>query len=288
MNKLPYDLAFCHRYNLYKLLGCRIAENDLYSLSRMYDVELHELRIAEDNIQKRINIAAQEISQELPDICVALSGCKKIYLALGDSLTSDRAGYVNIIRALWNKANILDAGISGNTTADVFNRFYRDVVKHPFDIASIFIGTNDARGLDDGQGITRIGIEEFSKKLSYFMQVMRYPPVLSSNGPQKRKERKVLAITLPPVNNESLRAFTGIESNYIHDNDHIKYMNDIIRSIAEQTGSILIDLAGEIESSGMYPLEKDGLHLNLPAQTLLAKLVIKHIVAPQEANELRW
>lgn len=275
MNQLPYDLFFCHRFNLHKSLGFDIADDDFESIARIYGVQAADVQAAEEELQNRVKQAAEKLRKEQPEL--AQAGKEPgIYLALGDSITADRTSYAKIIRELRGGKNVIDAGISGDTTADVVDRFYPDVLNRSYEIASIFIGTNDSRGLDDGKGITRVGIADYTTKLRYFISAMRNPPAGAESG-SAPDLKKVLVITLPPARTEVLRSYFGEEANWIYSTEHLQAMNKAIRKTAKKTGAVLVDLAAEIESSGIDPLDEDGLHLNIEAQILLAKMVLQEM-----------
>ena len=274
MNQLPYDLIFCHRFNLHKGLGFDIEDDDFESIARIYGVKTADVRAAENELQSRVQQAAEKIREDRPELVPPQKAAPGVYLALGDSITSDRTSYAKIIRELWDGKNVIDAGISGDTTADVVDRFYPDVLDRPYDAASVFIGTNDARGLDDGKGITRVGIKDYTAKLRYFISAMQNPPAGDRSG-STPGPKKVLVITLPPAKTEVLRSYFGEEANWVYSAEHLQAMNKAIRKTAKKTGAVLVDLAAEIESSGIDPLAEDGLHLNIEAQTLLAKMVLQ-------------
>lgn len=263
-NQLPYELLFCHRFNLHKLLGFEIDDEDLKSIARVYGVELAELEEADKELRERVRTAAEIIREKLGDIRPkTLHGGPVTYLALGDSITSDRTSYAKIIRHLWEDSNVIDAGISGDTVSDIVNRFYGDVLANTFEIASIFIGTNDSRGINDGSGITNTSLSEYETKLDYFLQKL------------KARGKSVLVITLPPADNDAIYSYFGDDSNWTYNAEHVKKMNTVIRKSAEKNGAVLVDLALEVESSGINPLDEDGLHLNIEAHTLLASMILK-------------
>jgi hypothetical protein len=211
MNQLPYDLLFCHRFNLHKGLGFDIADDDFESIARIYGVQTADVQAAEEELQNRVKQAAEKLKKEQPELARAGKD-PGTYLALGDSITADRTSYAKIIRELWGGKSVIDAGISGDTTADVVDRFYPDVLNQSYDIASIFIGTNDARGLDDGEGITRVGMKDYTAKLQYFISAMQNPRSMGSAGGTSGP-KKVLVITLPPAKTEVLRSYFNDKAN---------------------------------------------------------------------------
>lgn len=263
MNQLPYDLKFCHRFNLHKQMGFNIEDDDLKSIARIYGVPEKELRAVDTELKQEVRESAKIVQEEM-EYEKPLPGCT--YLALGDSITSDRTSYVNIIRELWKEnpnRTVIDAGISGDTTADVTNRFYSDALIHSFDAASVFIGTNDSRGLGDGYGMTNVGVKEYSRHLTYYVRRL------------KEKGAQVIAVTIPPVDNERLIRFFGKESNWAYSKGHIDRVNKTIRKTAKKENIQTADLAAAVEQAGIDPLDEDGLHMNAAGQRLCAQLILQ-------------
>ncbi len=261
MNQLPYDLCFCHRFNLHKLLGFNIDDTDLPSIARIFGVGLKELEACEREVRHLLD-AAVEGMRSRRELTVPDTPCT--YLALGDSITSDRLSYAKILKKIWNGIpgrSVIDAGISGDTTTDVVNRFYGDVMNNDFSVVSIFIGTNDSRGLADGSGITNVGVDEYGMKLDYLVRMLR------------KKEASIINITIPPVNNRRLAEFFGSESNWEYSADHIEAVNALIRGVTEKYGTTLVDFAAALGERGDDYLDTDGLHLNMRGQVLLAEML---------------
>lgn len=261
MNQLPYDLCFCYRFNLHKLVGMNIDDTDLPSIARIFGVGLKELETCERENQHLIDAAVEGIRSR-KELTVPDTPCT--YLALGDSITSDRLSYAKIIKKIWNGRpgrGIIDAGISGDTTTDVVNRFYGDVMNVDFSVISIFIGTNDSRGLGDGSGITNVSVDEYGMKLDYLVRTLQ------------AKEKPIINITLPPVNNRRLKEFFGAESNWEYSRDHLEAVNAVIRGVSEKYGTTLVDFAAALGDRGDDYLDTDGLHLNIKGQILLAEML---------------
>ena len=263
MNQLPYDLKFCHRFNLHKKMGFNIEDDDLKSIARIYGVPEKELRAVDEELKQEVRDSAKIVQDR---IGTRNNDSAVIYLALGDSITSDRTSYMNIIRELWKEnrnRTVIDAGISGDTTADVTNRFYSDVLSQTFDAASVFIGTNDSRGLGDGYGMTNVGVKEYSRHLNYYIRRL------------KETGAQVIAVTIPPVDNERLIRFFGEESNWAYSKEHIEKVNKTIRKTARKENIQTADLAAAVEQTGIDPLGEDGLHMNAAGQRLCAQLILQ-------------
>jgi lysophospholipase L1-like esterase len=263
MNQLPYDLCFCYRFNLHKLVGMNIDDTDLPSIARIFGAGLGEIEACERENQHLLD-AAIEGMRSRKDLTVPEGPCT--YLALGDSITSDRLSYAKIIKKIWNGIpgrSVIDAGISGDTTADIIDRFYEDVMNVDSSVVSIFIGTNDSRGLGDGSGITRVSVDEYGMKLDYLVRTLQ------------TRENTIINITIPPVNNRRLKEFFGAESKWEYSADHLEAVNAVIRGVSEKYGTTLVDFAAALGEKGDDFLDTDGLHLNMRGQVLLAEMLFE-------------
>lgn len=54
MEQLQHPLKFVHKFNLYKLSGLLIGDDDLQSIARVYGVALEELKKVEGSFQRNI------------------------------------------------------------------------------------------------------------------------------------------------------------------------------------------------------------------------------------------
>jgi lysophospholipase L1-like esterase len=276
MSQLPYELEFMHKYNLHKLLGLLIEDDDIPAIARIYGVSLDELKDIDRRYRQNVSRMARELaSKRPPEPAVA----PLTILALGDSITSDRESYVKILAEYWTLAapsqgrstaadvsgqslrRIIDCGISGDTCCDVVNRFYSTVLNEEFDWAIVFLGTNDCRQLDDPARISNLSLEEFGRDLRYFVERLL------------KRGKEVVHVTLPPVDNERLREFFP-DDNWVYDPAHLEAANAIIRELARENGSPVADLAEVLVGRESEVLEPDGLHLNAGGHLALCRLLL--------------
>jgi lysophospholipase L1-like esterase len=276
MSQLPYELEFMHKYNLHKLLGLLIEDNDITEIARIYGVSSDELNAIDHRYRRNVTRLARELaSKRPPEPDVA----PLTILALGDSITSDRESYVKILAEYWGLAassqgrhtdgdvpgqpirRILDCGISGDTCCDVVNRFYSTVLNEEFDWAIVFLGTNDCRQLDDPARISNLSLEEFGRDLRYFVERLL------------KRGKEVVHVTLPPVDNDRLRRFFP-DGNWVYDPAHLEAANATIRELARENGSPVADLAEILLGREGEVLEPDGLHLNAEGHLVLCRLLL--------------
>ncbi len=261
MNQLPFELAFMHKFNIYKTGGLIIDDCDLRSIARVYGVGTRKLKMLQEEIDRRIREAAGELQThrrnkppERPYVAAAI----------GDSITSDRESYQKILACLWKDdpmRSVIDCGISGDTTADVMKRFYPDIFELEFDRAVVFIGTNDSRENDDGFSLSYVSIEEFERNLSYIIQVL-----------QKRNKETVL-VTIPYADNERMSSYFP-DTRMRYDNGRVDRTNETIRKLARKYGTALCEFAGALAETGGDYLEPDGLHISIEGHKILCRLLL--------------
>jgi lysophospholipase L1-like esterase len=92
-------------------------------------------------------------------------------VGLGDSITDDYQSWLEILRQLLKRrrpqdaVNIVNAGISGYTTAQIISRFL-DVAQQQPDWIICMVGTNDARTHGQSPTKTLVSLEETAKNLA--------------------------------------------------------------------------------------------------------------------------
>ena len=262
MNHLPYSLSFCFRFNLHKRTGFLIEDTDIKVLSGMYGVRKKELRYVSREFSEILDKIAEQIRIDFPG---PENSKETRLLCIGDSITSDRLSYANIIKTVWKNTpskSVIDAGISGDTTSDLIDRHYSNGLNLDFTAASIFIGTNDARGHKDGTAITNTGRMEYERNLEYLITTIM------------EKGKSVINITIPPVDNVRLNTFFGNEANYFYRKSMIDEINDVIRRLSKKHGTHLADFAKVIAEQEIDVLDVDGIHLNIKGNESAARLVL--------------
>lgn len=238
---------------------------DIKTLASVYGTKFRVLRPINEELQNKVGESADKIEKE---IGYSPRGEQKTIIFIGDSITSDRLSYAKMTGALLKKhsaGRIIDAGISGDTTSDIINRFYDSVLNLTFDSAVIMIGTNDARGHHDHSGITNTSPGEFKRNLSYLLTFLQ------------KKKIPTFTITIPPVDNTRLNTFFGDESNYYYEEGTIAEINKIIRDLSGKFKTVCIDFAAYIAESGNDVLDEDGIHLSREGHESLLRLLIPQV-----------
>ncbi len=262
-NQLPYETAFMHRFNIHKLAGLLIDDNDLDSIARVYGLPVNTVRKIEASLIKEVASMAKAV--------VAITGYRKPdthfkVIAVGDSITSDRKSYMKVINHIWKndpESRIIDAGISGDTTPIVVNRFYGSVMCHEFDWAIIFLGTNDCRELNDKAHISNVSTEEYRRNMRYFTETLL------------AKKKKVIHVTIPYPDPKRMVSYFGNANNWTYSRKRIDATNAFLRDLSKEFGTGLADLANAIKKQDREVLDPDGIHMNNEGHMLLARLLLQ-------------
>lgn len=261
MEQLQHPLEFVHKFNLYKLSGLLIEDDDLQSIARVYGVSFGELKEVDESFRRSI----AELAADLPQKVKTAEDTTVSILAIGDSITSDRESYVKILNRYWRDdptRRILASAVSGDTTADLIKRFYSTVLNHDFQWAVLFVGTNDSLQLDDRMQISVLSLDEYKRNIRFISETLI------------EKGKSLIQVTIPPVDNPRLQSYFA-DGNYLYTEEHIGQVNDFIRDWAKAKGYPVADLARAVREQSAEVLEPDGLHLNGRGQLMLSKLLLE-------------
>ena len=272
MNQLPYALDYMHKFNVHKWLGLLVRDDDLVSIARMYGVRPGELRKIEKRLQTNVSQLAAQLSQGARKPATqgaggaGSPGAPLAVLALGDSISSDRESYVNILNCCWKGTHrrMIDCAVSGDSTSDLVDRLYSTVMNLEFDWVVIFIGTNDCRQVDDPARMTRISLQEYQRNMEYFTDQFL------SRGKQ------VILVTIPTVDMRRFNEFFP-GSGWTYDKERIDATNRGLRELASRKGLKVADLAKAIAAQSNDVMTPDGLHLNSAGQLILSRLLLEII-----------
>jgi len=256
-----HSLAFIHKFNLYKLSGLLIEEEELGAIARVYGVEPEAVEQLENGFRRNI----ERLAANLPPWGKPPSEPPLKILAVGDSITSDRESYVKILNCYWEEDPsrcMLDAAVSGDTTSDIIKRFYSTVMIRQFQWAVLFIGTNDCFQTDDPSQIPVTSLDEYRRNIRFITET------LLAAG------KRLIQITIPPVDNARMKRFFP-DANSLYTEGQIEQVNDFIREWAGEKGYAVADLSRAIQQQSKEVLEPDGLHLNGRGQGMLCELLLE-------------
>lgn len=251
---------FAIKFNFQKLWGLGIDEGDIARIAQSLNCPLEW---AEEIIMKyKMNTLkhAEMILQgsriaHLPD-----NGCQKTIAFIGDSITSDRESYYNIIKTAFSEykaISLIDAAVSGDRSSNALVCLHERVIKHRPDIVSIMIGTNDIQKSIDSAGICATSTGEYERNLRHIIERLL------------AEKSSVIINTLPPM--DSSFDYSYGEGYRRYEPVNLLEYNAIIRKLSCEYRLVLNDLS---EEYAKYSAEKllldDGIHLSPFAQCIVA------------------
>lgn len=190
---------------------------------------------------------------------------KKRVIFFGDSVTQAGAkpgGYIEIMKTLVDTTQyeLIGAGISGNKVTDLQARIERDVLDQNPDVVFVYIGINDVWHFYKFEGTTGTEADRYEAGLR--------------DVAQKIQDRGATVIFCTPT------AIGEDLSSNTEENTRLTAYADIVRRVADDTGSQLCDLR---KAFGKYLkkhnkekayegiLTTDGVHMNEAGNRFLAE-----------------
>lgn len=198
-------------------------------------------------VRARLRRQVSEAARSLP----APSFPEGVIVALGDSITDDLLSWAELLRA--RGAPIVNAGVSGDTTADVLRRLYGVMALRPALVLAM-LGTNDCQR--HGPAAARlVAPEETARNLAAISSWL--------GG-------AVVWLTPPPVLEPALAAAVGDRPFSLRDDD----TREVARMLHE-LGDPVIDTGATLRAGDLTELlMPDGVHPSLAGQVLIARAVI--------------
>jgi len=263
--KQEVDFSFRFRFNIHKAsIPLGISDSDYQRLADVYGVPLEQLVAETEKISENNEAAAQKLLQmqnekNLPSCAVSS------IVFLGDSNTSNRKSYMNIIKLALQKQSdtqIVDLSVSGSVSGNLpLLPILRSNEFHP--VAHIMTGANDLTRTDDVHQIVRLGHDEFKKNVGYVVEKM------TALG------TKVIVSSIPP---RSYKKICNQPEGWrpIWSEDDRRRYNNTLKELAQKYNAIFNDME---PTYNLYTTEEiteeDGIHLNELGQFILAKRVFE-------------
>ena len=219
-------------------------------------------------------------------------------ILFGDSTTVMRDGlevYSQVLKEELSdnniEAEIVNAGVGGNSTLDARKRFGNDVISEKPDFVVIQFGINDSM-VDVWKDIPakapRVSIQIYEKNLTYFVATLkRYdiPVVLMSPNPLRSTDKLKTLYGKAPYDIEDVSGLSLILEDYAK----------IVRKIAVSQKVPFIDVYAAFENYGKVAYQSvddlliDGIHPNNTGHRIIAHLLLwlKGTCAPSAVSSLR-
>ena len=259
---LVSELYNCVKFNMHKLI-LDIPERDADRIAMVFHADRNEVESLMESFRQTVRTEAERTRAEMT---IPMPVDKRSIVFLGDSITSDRESYLNIIRELYRdqpNVQIVDAAISGDKSDDAVMRFYERTLRYKPDVVCILIGTNDLRRNDDSYASSCVSLGGIEKNLRYMISML------------KSRGAKIILTTISPVINEQLKARFP-DSNWCYEPSEIDALNNLIYDLSIEYQIQLNDMRMVYAN---YSPEKillnDGLHLNSIGQRLLLRSTLQ-------------
>ncbi len=244
---------FYLRFNLNKC-GVSVEDSEASLLARFAGLNVSE---AEENLELINSMLKNSIEKVKKNVDLH-SLCKgKTILFLGDSLTSDRLSYMNIIKGVLD-AKIVDGATSGAYSSGFVAGIDYTLDEVNPDIVHILLGSNDIPivGKDTPRNITEKNV--YIKNISH---------IIDRIG----EGRRVIVSTIPPIHSGRIDVFLP---NKVIKNSVIEEYNIALKDLVKQKGCELNDTWEYLrEEDSLF--EPDGVHLSPEAHILFAEKIIK-------------
>jgi acyl-CoA thioesterase-1 len=201
-------------------------------------------------VRSRLRREVEAAARELP----APGGLDGVVVALGDSITDDLQSWAELLRA--RGVPIVNAGVSGDTTADALRRLYGVVALRPRLVLAM-LGTNDCQR--HGPAAARVvAPRETARNLAVISSWLRAAGAA------------ITWLTPPPVLEPALAAAVGERPFCMRDADTRE-----VAQLMRDLGDPVIDTGSALRAGDLTELLlSDGVHPTLAGQLTIARAVI--------------
>ena len=240
--------CFVLRFNLENMVNPDTLDRT-GALASIFGIDKAELEESIGYYEERLQELADTVNKDRVQAAREKFSGKKIAF-FGDSLTSDRLSYANIIKSLniFEKVDIY--AVSGSVSSQMIRSFVQKVKSDSYDFISMFIGTNDSALTD--VDLPFVSTAEFERNLSYAVKVI------------KDAEKQGIVFKLPHHNEKKLTNGKVITQDY----------NAILEGIAQCNGFDVIEL-NNIELCYI----DDNVHFVDITQKDIAEFFINYLIA---------
>ncbi len=264
-----YLVQFLHPQKMLSALPGASALDDLM-LAGLFGLTIDTYRAVTTELTASARLAAEDLLTDasFADLVDALPfEPGSTIVGLGDSITDDIQSWLEILRHLLllrragDYIRIVNAGLSGDTTTQMANRFLDVVAQRP-DWIICLAGSNDVRRSRVLPNTCLVSLQETDKNLQFLRGIAA-----------ARTDARWVWVTPPPVIEQQ------IVGHWWFSLTQVIYRNDDLRAIADnilQQPDPAIDIWRVFD----YParpelLLPDGLHPSLAGQTAIVRAVVE-------------
>lgn len=193
-------------------------------------------------------------------------------MAVGDSITTHRRGYVQILRAMLDlrrpddAVRVLNMGESGYTSTMGREIAYTLCVAQQPDLVLVMLGVNDCKRFGPTPKRTLVSIQEYGENMAAIVQAF-----------SEHTSARLVLLTPTPIPEDVVNSYPDFVSMRMRfSNDDIRARAEVVRSLARSLGLPLVDLVtlfgGEPDPSLYSP---EGLHPAPQGHRLIVREILK-------------
>lgn len=252
------EQLFLLRFNFPNMLRQAIDPCDSERIANVLGLLTEETKAALESFDAQNEQAARKIA-DAPET-EKFKDKKARIVFIGDSITSDRLGFFNILRKVFDKCGgieLLDSSVSGWRSGDVLQDLYGSVLAKEPDMVVFTVGTNDLRTIGGKCNVT--SRQEYERNIKLLFDALR--------------DYLLIVNTLPPFHTEKLKETYG-SIGWSFKSSDLQTYNGILRENTRKYGAVLNDTCGEFQNAinaGRDVFHGDGLHLNGAGQSIIAR-----------------
>lgn len=237
--------------------------------ARLLGVSAASYRSLLDAFAEEVRTSAAALATE-PEVTAAVRALPAgRVVALGDSVTAERASWFEVLRAVCDlvrpddRPTLLNAGVSGDGTAHALSRLDDDVVRQRPGLVVVALGVNDARRHGEAPTKPLTGRDEFAANLREICLTVR----------RETAARLVLVTPTPVV--EPLLDEQPFGSAVAWRNADVDERAAEVRALGRELGVAVADVHDAFRArAGEQLFRHDGLHPGAAGQRLILRTVV--------------
>jgi acyl-CoA thioesterase I len=263
MPSLEELVRFCHPRAI--LAGTRLPAPgalDDAMVAALYGTTVERLAATVERLADEVAAGAAELAGH-PGLARLPDGTR--LLAVGDSITDDLGSWAKLVAAARGPAvTVIDAGRSGDTTADLVARSARFP---PADLAVVLVGTNDARRHGRDGVPVLVGDAETRRNIGVLDTLLR------------RRCGRVLWVTPPPVDEARAAADDELRAaDLAWRLADVRAKAEIVRQHARNAADLWPVFGDPPRAELLHP---DGIHPSAAGQLAIADAVLRAATSPR-------
>jgi acyl-CoA thioesterase I len=268
---LPADAAFAIDFNLHQVpaaLGLAVPPSAGAALVGISEAQF--LAYAGE-VQAEVEAVACELLDE-PGLAAVASSLRPgaTIMTVGDSITTYRRGYAELLRAMLNRRypedgiRVLNVAQSGYTSTHARESTYTQWLAQGTDLVFVMYGANDCKRFGSPQARTLVSLREYTENLTAIVEAF-----------QTDTARVMLLTPTPVVTDVTNRLPDFVAMRMTWDNADLAACAEAVRRIAGQHGAVCVDLFsafGPQPDPALYL--PDGLHPGPAGQRVILETIL--------------